>query len=531
MKKILILFTLFLISTACGQDDKQKNPGVELPDFVITGKENVSIQNSSKIKPDFVPIISEEFIKPVFSPEQLETKDLSNPVKEEINLFDSLNFFKGRLKVGAGLYTLPEAQVSLGQPFTGGLLNAGLNVYNKRAYVENSDRYGAKANASLNYFVDADSKILPGSELKIDGSYGVNSYKLFASSMPTVRRSFGSGRASLQFNYLTSKVIITSVKIEDEFASLNNVTFSENLIKLSGMSKLQLSNFAVGVNAKFLSASLNNSIYTSAAFGFGDVRPFIGLNISDAFKASFGMDFEFYENKTMFNPYASVGIKLDKSISLFAEFAPHTEYLSVSSFLNKNNYLKADSSVGVFLEKRSNFRGVVKYEYGRYFEIDGGFEYTSSSNYPYFEPALSNGEFKLVATEAKRIEGFVNLLFHSGPYGMFYGSVHFSDTRDTLNNIVPYSPALKADLNYSISFSSKYTAGVNVQFISGGYTDLTNVNKVDGLFDLGLNFSYRINEKFVWTFETHNLINRNNYLWNGYKELPLDIVAGFKYQW
>ncbi|MBZ0200681.1 MAG: hypothetical protein K8H86_12490 [Ignavibacteriaceae bacterium] len=531
MKKILIILMLFLVASAFAQDDKQKNPGVELPDFVITGKENVSIQNSSKIKPDFVPIISEEFIKPIFSPEQLETKDLSNPVKEEINLFDSLNFYKGRLKVGAGLYTLPEAQVSLWQPFSSGLFNAGLSAYNKRAYVENSDRFGVRANASINYFVDADSKFLPGSELKVEGSYGINSYKLFASDFPTVRRSFGLGNASLQFNYLTSKILISSIKIEDEFASLNDVTYSENIIKFSGMSKLQLSNFAVGAHAKLISASLNNSIFSNAKFGFANIRPFIGLNMSDAFKATFGMDFEFYESKTIFNPYASIGIKLDKSISLFAEYAPHTEFSSVSSFLKQNGYLQADSSVGLFFDKRSSFRGVVKYEYGKYFEIDGGFEYTSSSNYPYFVPAATNGEFTLVSTDAKRFEGFINLLFHSGPYGMFYGSVHFSDTRDTVNNILPYSPALTANLNYSINFNKKYNAGVTVEFISGGYTDLTNIKKVDGLFDLGLNFGYRINEKFVWTLEAHNLINRNNYIWNGYKEFPMDIAAGFKYQW
>lgn len=531
MKKVLILCGMFLISTAFAQDDKQKNPGVELPDFVITGKENISIQSSNKIKPDFVPIISEEFIKPVFSPEQLETKDIGNPVKEDLNLFDSLNFYKGRLKVGAGLYTLPEAQVTFSEPFKSGLFNVGLIGFNRRAYVDNSDRYGLTGTAALKYFVGDDSKFLPGSEIKIDGSYGINSYKLFASNFPNIRRSFGLGNAALQFNYLTNKVIVAAVKLEDEFASLNDVTFSENVFKISGMSRLQLSNFAIGVNAKFVSASLENSLFSAASFGYTDLRPFLGLIISDGLKATIGMDFAFYDGKTSFNPYVSLGLKLDKNISMFAEFAPRTEFISAGTFLKRNQYLKADSVTGVFYNLGSNIRAVVKYEYGKYFEVDGGFEYISSQNYPYFAPALTKGEFIIASVAAKRFEGFLNLIFHTGPYGILYGSFSFRDTRDTSNSIVPYNSAIVADLHYSYNINAKFNAGFSVDFRSGSFTDLTNTKKAEGLFDLGLNLGYQVNTKFMWTFEVNNLINRSNYLWDGYKEQPLDVVAGFKYQW
>lgn len=531
MKKLLFVWSIFLLSSAYAQDDKQKNPGVELPDFVITGKENISIQSSNKIQPDFIPIISEEFFKPLFSPEQLETKDIANPVKEDINLFDSLNFYSGRLKVGAGLFTIPEAQVTFSEPFNSGLFNAGLIGYNRRAYVDNSDRFGITGNAALTYFVGDDSNILPGSELKIDGSYGINSYKLFASDFPDIRRSLGSGNAALQFNYLTNKVIIATVKLEDEFASLNDVTFSENVFKLSGMSKLELSNFAVGINAKFLSASLKNFLFSDASFGYTYLRPFIGLSFSEGLKATLGMDFTFYEGRKSFNPYASLGVKLDKNISMFAEFAPRIEFISTGSLLKRNQYLKADSTTGIFYKRGSNLRAVVKYEYGRYFEIDGGFEFTSSKNYPYFAPALAKGEYIVASAVGRRFEGFINLLFHTGPYGILYGSIHFSDTRDTSNNIIPYSPAVVSDLHYSYNINSKFNAGLSLEYISGGYTDLTNTKKTAGLSNLGLNFGYQANTKFMWTLEIHNLINRANYLWNGYKEPPLDVVAGFKYQW
>ena len=81
MKKYLILFFLPYVMIF-SQDDKSKNPNVELPDFVITGADVVSIKHAEKIKPDFVSTITNDFILPVHSPEELGLKQLSNPLKE-----------------------------------------------------------------------------------------------------------------------------------------------------------------------------------------------------------------------------------------------------------------------------------------------------------------------------------------------------------------------------------------------------------------------------------------------------------------
>ncbi len=133
MKKIIPL--LVLINIICfAQDNKKSNQNVELPDFVITGKENVSIESAKKIPPDFISTVSPNFLKPVFSPEELEMKEISNPVKNEIALFDSLDYISGVLEAGLGIYTLPTTTLKLGIPFSSGIFDAFVNVDNKRKY-------------------------------------------------------------------------------------------------------------------------------------------------------------------------------------------------------------------------------------------------------------------------------------------------------------------------------------------------------------------------------------------------------------
>ena len=48
---------------------------------------------------------------------------------------------------------------------------------------------------------------------------------------------------------------------------------------------------------------------------------------------------------------------------------------------------------------------------------------------------------------------------------------------------------------------------------------------------MGLKFKYLIFPNFRLTLELLNLFDYNNYLWNNYKEPPLNILGGFSYQW
>ena len=143
IKNLMILFFVIHI-VVLAQDSKKTNSNVELPDFVITGKEVISVEQAKKIAPDFISTLSDQFIKPVYSPEELELKEFPNPLKNNLNLFDSLNYFNGLLEAGIGSYYLPTAKFTYSNPFTGGLFEGRLGALNQRAYVKNSEKYSFK---------------------------------------------------------------------------------------------------------------------------------------------------------------------------------------------------------------------------------------------------------------------------------------------------------------------------------------------------------------------------------------------------
>ena len=106
MKK-LILFAVIISSVIFGQEESQSQ-SIELPDFVITGKENISIPKIQKQLPDFIPLlISRFFYSSITQIEEQTTIKLPEPKTEIVSIGNYKQKTNALLKFNAGLETLP----------------------------------------------------------------------------------------------------------------------------------------------------------------------------------------------------------------------------------------------------------------------------------------------------------------------------------------------------------------------------------------------------------------------------------------
>ncbi|MFO7448159.1 MAG: TonB-dependent receptor [Ignavibacteriaceae bacterium] len=538
MGKIKSIFTQFLLcvfffaGSAILFAQDEANPNVELPDFVITGTDVVNVQKAQKIMPEIVSSISQSFLKPAFSPEELDIRDLSNPVKDEIDLFDTLNFLNGNLNAGVGTYLMPVGKFSYSLPFKSGIFEAMAFGKNQREHIENSAMYNVGGAANLSFFVDNESAFLPGTQFKLHGDYGISSYRFYASSVdPSEKRSHNYGNAGLSINNLLSDVIIFGGGFSDDFSSLQDEDFSENLLDLNGFAKLELANFSLIANADYKFQSITNE-NVDGQYSFFSVRPAVGLVFSKVLKAFFGLNYQKVKENSFFSPYASLSFTLNKNISLYGQFAPHADFLTTGNFLKENPYYDVQTRTrNIFVENQGHYTAAIKYEYDKYFQIDAGAEYTTSDNMPYYMNSFESGRFVIATADAKKIAATLSLLFHPGPFGMFYGNVEFSRTTDSSGNFLPYSPVIKSNLIYGYNFQFGLNAQVNLEYSSDSYADLANIIELNSYIDLGLKFAYKVADNFHLTFALSNLLGNENYRWYGYEELPLDIVAGFNYKW
>ena len=532
MKKILV-FILVIPVYCFAQDDKKQDQNVELPDFVITGTEAVSVEKAKKMEPDFGSTISEEFLKPAFPPEQLELRNFVNPIKENINLRDSVHYLNGRFNAGVGSLSMPKADILSTIPFNGGIFEWFALTDIRRAYISNSDRYNLGGGLNLSLFTKNSSSFLPGTEIKFHGNYDLSSYKFYGSYInPAQRRTLNGGDVSLNVNNYFDDYFVFAASVENEFNSLKGENYSENFLQLKGYGKLTLSAFNLSCDLILKNQFLSNNTINASQYGFVGIAPKIGLNISKTLKIEFGMNYSQSMGNIFFTPYISAAMKLDNSISFYGEYAPHADLLSASWFLHQNPYINSLTLYNTYVCYDNSIKLAVKYEYEKYFQINGGFKMLSSTEMPYYKNSNESGKFDVAFDDARILTGFADLLFHLGPLGYFYGNVEFSATDDTAGYNLPYVPGTSASLIYGYNFSEiKLDSEIKLNYSSGVFTDVPNLTKLGSNIDLGLRFVYQYKPMFFFTLEFSNLLFKDNYKWTSYKEMPFNVTAGISLIW
>lgn len=529
IKKIFLIVTCSTI-LILAQDENKNLPSVELPDFVITGKDAIDIKKVKKPLPDFISTVSGEFFKPTISPEELELKEFPNPIKQEKQLLDSMNSYNGYLEAGAGIHSLPVGKIIYTIPFQRGNVFGKFGVLNRIAHVDNSELLGFNAGAGISYFTGTDDEFLPGTELRFSGDYKSTDYKTYGAEVP-VDKTLSDGNLKLQIsnNYLNG--VLFGANIGGNFSSLQKEKFSESVFFTDLYTKFDLSTFNLGFNFLYELQNVNLERVGNNTLDFVIARPFIGFNFTNNIKTSFGFTYTKSAKEAYSFPYAAFAFKVDKYVSLFGEYAPGAEFITNTKLLRQNRYYDPETYFNILFEKKHLFRFTMKYEYEKYFQIDGGFEYMATDNIPYLTDRLIKGVFAVNKSDAVSYSGFVRLLFHTGPYGVLYGSIEGNDTKNGSKKFIPYYPQIKSSLSYGYNFNFGLSSEAILSYNSKVFTDIENTNSLSSYFDLGLRFAYPLSTNFNLTFELANLFNRKNYFWNSYKEPPLDATLGINLKW
>ena len=155
MKNVYIIIILFCVVTQA--QDESQSQSIELPDFVITGQESISIPKVQKNMTDFIPLLSQEFFTPEFPGDENTTIELPKINTEIINLAKNIQETKARLRFSAGLETWPSGDfyyTDWNENFSYDLNIVGKN---ELEYEKNAGISLAGASLGAKYFVDHNS--------------------------------------------------------------------------------------------------------------------------------------------------------------------------------------------------------------------------------------------------------------------------------------------------------------------------------------------------------------------------------------
>lgn len=525
MKRILLSIFLFT-----GLSFAQNNQSIELPDFVITGSKNVSVQNVKKIVPDYNPEYSDFQFETSSANIDLPSPDLPNPelLKSEN---DSSSFIKnGNFSIGGGFYTQPAGKFFISSGFEHVRLNLNLMGLNNRDFVEYSRYNMSSIDGGLYFFISPRSMIFPGAKIFFKGNYSRESYRLFGSINPAQRRDNDISGSIISFSNFYSNYLNYSIDFQTNHLKMKSDNLQHIQMKVEPYVSLKFNSFRL-----FADASINtNKIYSSNSdyYSYQKYGGGIDLYLIRNLSVQIGLDYFNTPSSHYLKPYVESGFRFNKYFSIAGKFKPFMNYNSHADYLQINKYY-VPNEVNNVLENHKLFSEIsFLFELEKILKVQVKMQYDKIDSLLYFsEPNMDGKLTPHSLNNVNLLASQFNITLNAGVFGDWYFEANWENYFDKQKIYIPYYNDFSALLIYTKKLSEKFSAQTKFNYLSGSYYVLNSREKLPAIINLDLKFDYALYDNLQLYFDIENVLNKKNFYVRNYQSKPIDIIFGVRYKW
>jgi len=528
MKKLTVI--ILVLNFVLFAQEQTKTQSIELPDFVITGIQNISLPKIQKKQPDFIPLLSKDFFNPIFPSEEEIPLEMPRLKIEQVNTYNPIQKTNALIKVSAGKHTWPSGEFYYGNWINNFSYHAHIYGLRELNYIDNAGVNYVGGNLGGRYFIDQEADFLPGLEIKLNGGYKVESYNFFGSNTPAINRKTNFGNGILSFNYDNKNNINFGLSLQDDYYKQKDDVTNENVITTDTYIKYKIHKVAFELNGTIKNQSLSTTISHLENNNYYNTTAAIGVNLFRNLNIKGGINFAKSGDNSFFAPFAFASLRMSKNFTLFGEFLPYAELLTLKDFVTKNRYYKLNSFANSFVENKTNFKTALRFDYKKT-EITGGVGYMKSDSAIYFEDNITQGFFDIYKDDIKNTYVFVNMFFRQGKLGDFYAELKVQDIKGSNKKKIPYAPTFVAKLSYMYNWLNNFGTRVNLDFSDGAYSDNVNTEELPRMVDVSLSFYYKIFNNFNLTLQLENILDNKYYYYKNFEAKPFDALLGFEYRW
>ncbi len=529
MKKILLI--LLILCTGILAQSENKNQSIELPAFVITGVQSVSLPIINKSKSEFVPVVGKGFLTPQYGNEEFALLDNTNPIKKEMDLYSSVQSYSGLLQLGAGLQTLPIGRLDLSFNKSNFLFNTNIYGSDIREFVPYAGYNTSGAEINLSYFVNHKSSTFPGMTINVDGGFIRDQYNFYGSDIPTFQRENEMFNGKVGFQNRLNKDLLYGASFSGNYLNMKKEGNKENLGRMDGFFEFSLGAFSLGTEGVYKIQQVNSNKFGYSNYNYFAGNAFLHFNSSNIFNFKIGAHYSQQDTNNVFSPIAILSVFVEEGVAVFLSYESNSEIFTIHDFLMENRYYESNQQ-NVFQKNYSKLNIAIKYDFSDIFEVNAGFYSSKFDNYHYYQDIVKENRFTLnTINDVKETSAFFNILVNTKNYGELYADFEFREVKDIDGFKIPYKPLLKGSLSYGYLFGIGLYSKVKASYSNTIYSDILNTNKLPNYINLNLLLKYNLFESLALTCDFQNILNRENYLIKGYQEKPLDIIVGIQYRW
>ncbi len=521
--KFIALASLLFINSFNAQ-------GVEVPEFVIEGVQKVSMPKIQKKKLEFIKPLGGEYFMRKFSPEEFDVSFVSNTDTNVAVPFLRGENYSGKAKLAAGINTLPEGSVFISRSadkyiFT--LSGKGRSVSSYEPYSAFL-RSGGKLN--LRYYPGEAENGLPHMMIGLNGGANYYDGKFWASESPYLQRKALLANGGAELNRYWKDKYAFAVKLSGDYLNLLKENVRERKLSAEGLAAYKLSVFKLKFQGGYVLQSLLSPAYKKFRYYYGFLGSEVkmGKNVT----VDFGANFAYFEDEKFFFPALGLKLALGKYFLLSGKVSGSTQFRTNYDFAKENPYYNSAAFENVYSTVSNKINVAARFNYYDYLTAEVSAYYAVNDGYAYYDDFAAKGVFdvKTVDDVAVFALDFSADLFY-GKFGYFSLKTKLRNARLTDGNVAPYSPGINVQTRYGYAFPFGFAFTVGADYFSHFYADVENSRKIEAYVNLFAEAEYKIYNKVKIFAKANNILNKNNYFFPGYKNVPFDILIGAEYFW
>lgn len=528
MNKAAVFLIIFLFAPFIFTQEGTGKANVELPDFVITGKDQVTLPPAKKIKPGIISTLSEEFINPPYSPDEFSTGDISNPEKIITIKKDSQYVYTGYVNAGFGNISIPSLEAGITFKGNHFLASPRLRLQSVRDYEESLGYRTADFTLHTVYTSPAESGFFSDISTGLNARYFSDSRKLFTDPVLPLNRNlnvFNTGMFVRRSGF-TGPEIEAGARFS--VSKIGEFDFNDNSTELYTALKHNAGNFGIFGNFSYFSDNyLNRSFNSYSALGG------VEFSVPGKFSLSLETGYTDLAGESGLVTAGEFNVKMGSGLSLSLGYHNRLVREKRDRLLILNSFSVPDSNLFLVQKEINNLRLSTKYEFKQYFEVSLFVQVGEIRNFNYFQRDTLTGVFQNKATDIDRLKIGADTKFHSGPLGYFYGNITLSSLQDSLENDIPYIPVISLRGLYGYNFPMNISVEVGAEFYSGILQSLGSSSRTDAYINLSALLKYKLagtlSDLSIY-IASENLLNQRIDYWQGYVQPPLDITAGVEWK-
>ena len=521
---------LFLFSNLAYSQKQETTPPLELPNFIIEGKEQINIQAGIKQAPEKPAPLQKPELDSINSLQKQQSLLLpTKPLPDKILFYD---YKRGYLKAEFGRYLTPLFELGYDFKMDEFDLFSSVSYEYSDGHIKNADYSKASVKLLADYVAPDKYWIFGGSKTEFLISFNTKNYNLY-SIEESPQRSNYSFNASIHsdgkhegYEFSTGAGLKTLQLIQDKSDAYDNAIYGYLTVRglwsgfqAAGNASVDFHSFSGnGTHLIQLDASLKYfvDLFTvDASVGFQEVQNSNGIQRLNIFLNG------------------NLDYRINKLFSVKANIKSAFNNNSFREMNFINPYIYSWANVDYDYEK--SLKTFLYYHPDDKIALSGGIYIGSFDRIPYFVNK-KNGTFSVNYAEAQKISLIMegdwqitksdNMVFNI-IYNRLYNSSSGSGYE---NNIIPYTEPLKLSVIYRKQWIEIIGTQIGLFYISKRYADIENKVELDGYFNLNIFADYKLSKAFTAFVKLDNMFNSDIIIYEGYKERSMFISAGLMFQ-